>query len=99
MDDDTIFHCLKRYRRGSVWEPPLICGVCGLDRRGTMDVDIHTDGTLPFDLSPSRVTDPFILNHEQFEYGIDVIDGLMLEPHGFKEQSMKGITLKICCPL
>ena len=64
-----------------------------------MDVDIHTDGTLPFDLSPLRVTDPFILNHEQFEYGIDVIDGLMLEPRGFKEQSMKGITLKICCPL
>jgi hypothetical protein len=74
VDDNTIFHCLERYRCGSVWEPPLIC-----------------------DLSPLHVTDPFILNHEQFEYGIDVIDGLMLEPRGFKEQSMKGITLQICC--
>jgi hypothetical protein len=28
VDDDTIFHCLERYRRRSVWEPPLMYMWC-----------------------------------------------------------------------
>ena len=96
VDDDTIFYCLEHYQHGSVWEPPLICCVCGLEHRDMMEIDIQSDGGLPFDFSPLHDTDPFIMNHQQFKYGMDVIDEFMLEPRGFKEQTGKCDILQIC---
>ena len=97
VPDDIVFQCLEDYRIGTVWEPPLICSVCGLERKDTVDVDIPAIGEPPLDFFPLHVTDPSICNGEDFEYGLDVINGAILERRGFKHYHADGLVMRICC--
>jgi hypothetical protein len=50
--DDIVFQCLEDYQIGTVWELPLICNVCGLEWRDTIDVDIPAIGEPPLKFYP-----------------------------------------------
>jgi len=96
VDDNVVFECLENYRRGTVWEPPLVCCVCGLERKDTVDVEVPDVGDSPFDFFPLQISDPFITVHADFHYGLEAIDGAILDSQGFKSQTAEGVVMRIC---
>lgn len=60
-----------------------------------MEVNVPKNADPPFDFSPLHVTDPFLTNHEEFFYGLDAVDGAVLEPKGFKSSNADGIIMHI----
>ena len=96
IKEDVVFQCLEDYRLGSVWCPPLVCCVCGLERQNVVDVEINGVDDPPLNFFPLHSTDPFIWDDGQFYYGIDAIDGAILEPLGFKDQTSDGLIMQIC---
>jgi Helitron helicase-like domain at N-terminus len=96
IEDDVVFECLEDYRRGTVWLPPVVCAVCGLERHNTVEIDIPAVGELPFDFHSLQVSNPFITRSDDFLYGIDGIDGAILDRAGIKKQNPDGIQLNIC---
>jgi hypothetical protein len=93
VDDNVVFECLEDYRRGTVWEPPLVCCICGLERKDTVDVEVPGVGDSPFDFFPLQVSDPFITIHADFHYGLEAIDGAILDSQGFKSQTAEGVVM------
>ena len=61
-----------------------------------IDVEINgvDDPALNFFLL--HTTDPFICDNEQFDYGQDALDGAILEPLGFKNQTSDRLVMQIC---
>lgn len=96
VDDRIVFECLEDYRRGTIWQPPSVCAVCGLERHDTDDVDIPTTGELPFDVHLLQNSNAWIADPEIFQYGIDVLDGAMLDGRGIKDRTENGLQLQIC---
>ena len=93
---DVVFECLERYRCGTIWERPLVCCVCGLERKDTIDVEVPAVGDPPLDFFPLHISDPFITSRTNFQYGLDTIDGAMLDRQGFKSHSADGVVMQIC---
>jgi hypothetical protein len=96
VDDHTVFQCLEDYWLGSIWEPPPVCCVCGLERRDTVDVEVSSVRGSPLNFYPLHVSDSFITDHTDFQYGVDAIDGAILESKGFKDYNEDGVVMQIC---
>jgi hypothetical protein len=95
VDDDVIFQCLEDYRTGTIWTPHPICCVCGLERPKVIDVEVNAVGS-PLNFYPLHATDPHICNNADFQYGLNAIDGAILEPLGFKDLTPDGVVMQIC---
>ena len=50
----------------------------------------------PINFFPLHSTDSFIWDDGQFYYGMDAIDGAILELLGFKDQTPDGLIMLIC---
>jgi hypothetical protein len=102
VSDDIVFDCIRNYHRATVWEPPLVCCVCGLQRRRehVVEITISKNGRSSLDFSVLHVADSFLENVTDFEYGFEAINGAVLEPAGFNTSdnlARKGkIGLQIC---
>ena len=96
VKDDVVFHCLEDYRLATIWEPPLVCSVCGLLCRNIINVNIRADNVPSLNFVSLQVSDYFISSHEDFRYGIHVLDGAILDTHGFKDRSTDGVIIQIC---
>jgi hypothetical protein len=40
IPDDIVFQCLSNYQKHTVWIPPSICCVCGLQSKTVIEVDV-----------------------------------------------------------
>ena len=96
IHNDIVFECLERYQTGTIWVPPLVCCVCGLERRDIVEIEISAIADSPIDCYPLHVTDPFIRDQSEFTYSLDVIDGAILDPQGFKDRTSDGLVLQMC---
>ena len=96
VEDNVVFQCLEDYRMGTIWTPRPICCVCGLERQTVIDVKVTAVDGSPINLYPLRVTDPHIPNCANFQYGLDAVDGAILEPLGFKDLTPDGVIMQIC---
>ena len=96
VEDDVVFQCLEDYRRGSVWHPHPVCCVCGLEKGHVVDVEINDIDDPPLSFFPLHSSDPFICNNPDFQYGLDAIDGAILEPIGFKARTPDSVVMQIC---
>ena len=83
--DNIIFECLANYHRHTVWAPPHVCCVCGLQCEEVNMIDISDHSTHSLDFSILHVHDCFITDISDFQYGSDVIDNCILDPLGFKQ--------------
>ena len=97
VPDDIVFDCLENYRLHTIWQPPLICCVCGLERRDTSEFDPYSNKcNRSLDFSLLSVKDSYLKDHAEFQYGCKVIDGCILEKKGFKYHDEDKIILQVC---
>ena len=93
---DVIFECLENYRLQSIWVPPLVCSVCGLLRQNVAEIALSDENVSGLDFSLLHVKDPYIENDNKFQYGINAINGAVLERKDFKKMDDVVKQLQIC---
>ena len=96
ISNDIVYQCLASYREHTIWNPPRLCCVCGLNREVIIETSISTLCKCPLDFSVLHVKDPFITDLTAFQYGFDAIDNSVLDRKGFKQHDEFGIVLQIC---
>jgi hypothetical protein len=60
-----------------------------------IDVEVNAVGS-PLNFYLLHATDPHICNNADFQYGLNGIDGAILEPLGFKDLTPNGVVMQIC---
>ena len=96
VSDDVVFQCLENYRLQTIWVPPVICCVCGLERNQVEDIVVSKSETSSIDFSILHVRDPFITDVSCFQYDLDIINNAVLDNAGFKSSNTDSVTMQIC---
>ena len=94
--DDIVFECLENYRVQTIWVPPLICSVCGLERKHVEDVVLFNEQNSPLDFSLLHVKDLFISDLSSFQYGFDAINNSIFDNAGLKTSHDGSLAIQIC---
>ena len=79
-----MFWCLADYREHTIWIPPQLCCVCGLNRENVVEITISSDCRPSLDFDILHVKDSFIIDLTGFQYGYNVIDNCVLDKNGLK---------------
>ena len=98
VPDNIIFKCLANYRCHTVWTPPHICCVCGLQCKEVIMINISDRSSPSLDFSILHVQDSFITDISDFhwQYSSDMIDNCILDTLGFKQCDEQHIVLQVC---
>jgi hypothetical protein len=91
-----VFQCLSNYQKHTVWIPPSICCVCGLQCKTVVEVDVSNESDCALDFSCLHVRDSFITDLSEFQYSSHFINNCVLEKAGFKQYDEHRIILQIC---
>ena len=96
IDEKVIFQSLVDFCKGSIWEHPKICSVCGLERHGVENIEISHIGELPLFLDILHVSEPAIIRESDFVYENERLNGLILDKDGFEQSTADSDLLQIC---
>ena len=96
VSEDIVFDCLNNYRRATVWVPPAVCCVCGLERVDVTDVVVDNGAQSSFDFSNLFVEDPHIADLTGFQYGSPAIDGTVFDTSAMTISETSRVVLKVC---
>jgi hypothetical protein len=91
VPDHIVFKCLNNYRHHTVWIPPLICCVCGLEHDHVEDVSVSNHSNSSLDFSVLQIKDQFILDRTDFRSGVTDIDNVVLEHAGLKSMKKDSV--------
>lgn len=103
VPESQIWKCLHAYRQGTIWIDPPTCTVCAQasDNVKIIQVGENIDDSLSLEIL--RLKDNFIVkncvikcNSAEFNYGNNLLNGLMLEKHGILECNKTEAKLNIC---
>ena len=97
VSEDIVFDCLNNYRRATVWVPPAVCCVCGLERVDVTDVVVDNGAQSSLDFSNLFVKDPHnIADLTGFQYGLPAIDGTVFDTSAMTISETSRVVLKVC---
>ena len=97
VSEDIVFDCLNNYRRATVWVPPAVCCVCGLERVDVTDVVVDNGAQSSLDFSNLFVKDPHnIADLTGFQYGSPAIDGTVFDTSAMTISETSRVVLKVC---
>ena len=89
IPDEIVLNCLAAYQHHStVWQPSLICCVCGLlvEQQDVQEIDVSDHSTCSLDFIVLHAKDPLITDlSTDFQYGFHIIDDCSLHKKGFKQ--------------
>jgi hypothetical protein len=94
--DNIVFDCLRDYCSGMVWKVPTICWICGLLRQKMVNISVTENNFSSPNLSILQVKDHFITDVSLFQYGLSVLNGIVLESAGFKVSDKGQKIMQIC---
>ena len=84
IPNNVVFRCFADYCEHTIWIPPQLCCICGLNHENIVEITILSDCCLSLDFEILHVKDSFITDLTGFQYGCNVIDNCVLDKNSLK---------------